>query len=385
VDVVIAVLFVLLDLVVTVTGGSWWPQQPGALAWTLLGLQVLAGLSLALRRRFPMTVLGILTAFTLAVTVLVWPIAALTPEHDGNIWAPFATVIAAYGPIIACRGRWVAYAGVALLTFVAARPWQPDAALIAIAVSRTAIGPLVALYVDARHRLVLALTERAERAEREKHLLAERARADERRRLAGEMHDVVTHRVSLMVLQAGALGITARDEQTRRAAEEMRAAGSQALEELRDLVRILRSTPQDAASPRTPDLASLVADSTRAGMPTDLISDGDPRQASPLVARTTHQIVREALTNAHKHAPGAHAVVRVQYDATQVQIRVDNSASESPPDPALAGTGSGMGIPALRQRVEAVQGAFLAGPRPDGGFRVEARLPAYLPTAEPVG
>ena len=106
---------------------------------------------------------------------------------------------------------------------------------------RIALGPLLALYFDARRRLVQALTERAERAERERHLLAEQARAEERARLAGEMHDVVTHRVSLMVLQAGALRMTAPDEATRQAAEELRAAGCQALDELRDLVGILRA------------------------------------------------------------------------------------------------------------------------------------------------
>src|SRR5205823_14107565 len=89
------------------------------------------------------------------------------------------------------------------------------------------------------HDALPILRDRAERAEQERYLLAEQARAEERARLAGEMHDVVTHRVSLMVLQAGALGITAKDEATRQAAEELRAAGCQALEELRDLVGIL--------------------------------------------------------------------------------------------------------------------------------------------------
>ena len=101
-------------------------------------------------------------------------------------------------------------------------------------------------------RLVQALRERAERAEREHHLLAEQARAEERARLAGEMHDVVTHRVSLMVLQAGALRITAKDEATRQAAEELRAAGCQALDELRDLVGILRTAPDEDQAPSPP-------------------------------------------------------------------------------------------------------------------------------------
>src|ERR1700688_661961 len=103
------------------------------------------------------------------------------------------------------------------------------------------------------------LPERAERAERERYLLAEQARADERVRLAGEMHDVVTHRVSLMVLQAGARGITAADEATRRAAEDLRAAGCQALDELRDLVGILRTAPDGDQTPTISGLATLIA------------------------------------------------------------------------------------------------------------------------------
>src|SRR5258707_637510 len=100
-------------------------------------------------------------------------------------------------------GSWGGRA-VAVVAVVVARPWQPSVTIISIGLLRVLVGPLLALYFGARRRLVQALTERAERAERERHLLGEQARADERARLAGEMHDVVTHRVSLMVLQAGA-------------------------------------------------------------------------------------------------------------------------------------------------------------------------------------
>jgi signal transduction histidine kinase len=102
---------------------------------------------------------------------------------------------------------------------------------------------LLGLYLAARRRLVRELTDRAERAEREQYWLAERARAEERARLAVEMHDVVAHRATLMVLQAGALRMTAPDEATRTAAEALRATGCQALEELRDLLAVLRAPP----------------------------------------------------------------------------------------------------------------------------------------------
>jgi signal transduction histidine kinase len=252
-----------------------------------------------------------------------------------------------------------------------------------------AVGPLLALYFGARRRLVQALTERAERAERERYLLAEHARAEERARLAGEMHDVVTHRVSLMVLQAGALRMTAADEATRQAAEELRAAGCQALDELRDLVGILRTGPEEDETPSTRDFAALIAESTAVGTPAELVEEGDPALASPVVGRTVYRIVREALTNVRKHASGARVLVRVSYDPSRVRVEVRNTPptgqnGSAVADTGLAGTGSGLGIASLRQRIELVHGTLRAGPAPDGGFCVEATLPAYVPTAEPV-
>ena len=332
VDVAIAVAFALLDTGATLAGSSWWPHHPGMLAWTMLGVQAAVCLSLIVRRRAPLLVIGILTAFTLAVTLLISPAGVLVPANAGNVWAPYATALAAYGPFYyrphnqsSRRTGWIA---LAVLTVIVARPWQPSAAIITLGVLRVAVGPLLALYFGARNRLIQALRERAERAEREQHLLAEQARAEERARLAGEMHDVVTHRVSLMVLQAGALRMTAPDEATRQAAEELRAAGCQALDELRDLVGILRTAPEEDEPVSTPDFAALIAESTAVGTPAELIEDGDPALASPVVARTVYRMVREALTNVRKH---------------------------------------------LR-----------AGPTPDGGFCVQAILPAYVPTAEPV-
>ncbi|MBO0516412.1 sensor histidine kinase [Streptomyces beijiangensis] len=381
VDVTIAVLFALLDTATTLIGASWWPERPGPLAWTLLGVQALACLSLAFRRRAPLTVVAVLGLFTLAVTLLISPAAALTPEHPGNIWAPLATALAAYGPIFYGKDRRTACLALALFTVIAARAWQPSLTSIGIGVSRTAVGPLLALYSDARRRLVCALTERAERAERERHLLAERARTEERARLAGEMHDVVTHRVSLMVLQAGALRMTAPDETTRQAAEELRAAGCQALEELRDLVGILRTAPEGDATPSVAGLAALAAESAAVGTPVELVEEGDRAFASPVVGRIAYRTVREALTNVRKHAPGSRVMVRVAYDENRLRLTVRNTPPTGRANSGLVSTGSGLGIAGLRRRIGIVDGTLSAGPTPDGGFSVEATLPAYIPTA----
>jgi signal transduction histidine kinase len=386
-DVAIAVFFALLDTGATLWGATWWPARPGALAWSLLGLQVLVCLSLVFRRRAPLTVVTVLGAFTLAVTLLVSPIGALTPAHSGNVWAPFATELAAYGPVFYRGDRWnrrTVLITLAVLTAVVARVWEPSASVIAIAVVRTALGPLVALYLYTRSRLLAALTERAERAERERHLLAEQARTEERARLAGEMHDVVTHRVSLMVLQAGALQMTATDEATRQAAEELRAAGCQALDELRDLVGILRTEPEGDRTPSVEGIAALAAESASVGTPVELVEEGDRALASPVVGRTAYRTVREALTNVRKHAPGARVTVRVEYGADQVRVTVRNTPPTAPPSSALVGTGSGLGLANLRQRIELVHGTLSAGRTPDGGYRVEAVLPAYVATADSV-
>jgi signal transduction histidine kinase len=383
VDAGLAGFFVLLDTTATLAGASWWPVHPDKLAWAMLVLQALADASLVARRRAPMLVIAILTGFTLAISLLISPAGALTPAHAGNVWAPFGTILAAYGPFYYCKDRRAAFAAVGVMTLVAARVWDPSVSVITIAVLRTAVGPLLALYFTARHEMLQALRDRAERAERERDLLAERARAEERARLAGEMHDVVTHRVSLMVLQAGALSVTATDEATRRAAEELRAAGVQALDELRDLVGILRTAPEGDQAPSVSGLAGLVAESTAVGIPAELVQEGDPELASPLVGRTVYRAAREALTNVRKHAPGAHVVVRVSYGESQVRLSIRNTAAAAPPANGLAATGSGLGLASLRQRIELVHGTLRASGTADGGFCVEATMPSYVPTAEP--
>jgi signal transduction histidine kinase len=384
-DVVLTVFFVLLDIAVTLAGTSWWPAHPGALAWAMLAVQGLADASLVFRRRAPMLVIAILGGFSLVISMLVGPAALITPEHAGNVWAPYGTVLAAYGPIYYRRNWRAAFAAIGTLTLIVARVWEPAASVITAGVLRTAAGPLFALYFIARHEVMQGLRDRAERAEQQRYLLAEQARAEERARLAGEMHDVVTHRVSLMVLQAGALSVTAKDEATRQAAEELRAAGCQALDELRDLVGILRTEPDSDQTPSTSGLPALVAESTAAGTPAELAEDGDPALASPVVGRTAYRIVREALTNVRKHAPGAPVDVQLSYRQSQVRVVVSNGPAARVADRELSGTGSGLGLAALRQRVELMHGTLRAGPAPDGGFRLEAVLPAYVPTAEPAG
>jgi signal transduction histidine kinase len=238
---------------------------------------------------------------------------------------------------------------------------------------------LVGLYLAARDRLVHLLRERAERAEREQVLLAAQARAAERSRLAAEIHDLVAHRVTLVVLRAGALQVNAPDEATREAADELREHGCRALDELRELVGVLRrdGTPTAALDERpAPALAELAEEAVQAGQPVRLVEEGDSSRLSPVVGRTAYRVVQEALTNARKHAWGAQTLVRVEYGHDQVRIAAHTTAARLPGAGPLPRTGSGTGLTGLRERVELIGGSLDAGPAAGGGFRVETVLPA---------
>jgi signal transduction histidine kinase len=367
--------------------------------------QTALALCLLLRRRRPLTVAWIVTAAAAAIALvgLAAP-GTLVPENlerTAMPWLPPAAPFAAYAVTAYAGGRrvgWVpiAWVPVVALVVIGSHTWDapPNSpwllqSLIFI------VGPaLLGMYMAARRRLLQSLVERVERAEREQRLLAEQARIDERARLAAEMHDVVTHRVSLMVLRAGALLMTADSEATRHAAEELRVAGSQALDELRDLVGVLRdsATGADNGDPGTatalsspdrpvliPDLSALMAESESVGVPVAYIEEGKATLVSPVVGRTAYRVVQEALTNVRKHAPGASARVHLQYCAGSVRLSVHNSIPTGSADPALAAR-SGTGLLGLRQRVELIDGTLEAGPAPDGGFDLAATLPTQAPT-----
>nr|WP_272923868.1 histidine kinase [Streptomyces sp. SID3343] len=214
---------------------------------------------------------------------------------------------------------------------------------------------------------------------------AEQAREEERTRLAGDMHDIVTHRVSLMVLQAGAMRVRAPDDATRSAAEDLRATGCQALAELRDLVAVLRTAErQGTGAPVEPavlDLSDLVGESRAAGVDVRLDTRGPAGPASPVVVRTAYRVAQEALTNVHKHAPGARVDVRVAYEHDQLRLTVVNSAATRPCEIEL-GRG-GTGLLGLQRRIELTGGSFDARPSDDGGFELVARLPVAGPQTPP--
>ncbi|OLR93796.1 two-component sensor histidine kinase [Actinokineospora bangkokensis] len=359
-----------------------------------LTAQLLADASLLLAARFPRAVgaFVLLVGAAMAISSQLAPGLLLPPHQLSPVTVPRATPVVVI--LVALhQDRRYALALTALFAVFAGRLWAPDWSITPFGLLST-LGPaLGALYFDARRQLVRSLRDRAERAEREQLLLAERARFEERRRLASEMHDVVTHRLSLIVLHAGALRVSSTDEAVRAAADDIRASGSQAMKELHDLIGVLRSPNADeplvagAAEPATAgpiaaDLDTLVAESNAVGMPTEVEVIGAVTALTPAVARTAHRVVQEALTNARKHSPGSRVKITLRYQNQDVRVRVTNTAPTAEPDPVLSGSGSGAGLTGLRHRIEVIGGKLEAGPTDSGGFRLDAILPAYVPTPE---
>jgi signal transduction histidine kinase len=333
----------------------WWRRSaPGAVAWTAVLVSAVLVLAEALMPG------AVLRASAGDLTVLVAPTA------------PFAAYAVA---VHAARNRsaWLAVAALAALAVV---PWPPSPGRLRSGLLLIGIPVLAGLYASARRHLVEALRDRAERAERERDLRAAEAVARERARLTAEMHDVVSHRVSLIVLEAGALGLTSTDRTTLAAAERIRAAGCTALDELRELVRVLPDPGgrEDAPQP-LPDLAPLLDAARTAGTRVEIIEQGIPIPVSPVVGRTVYRLVQEGLTNVRKHAAGAPAQLGLAYCDDGLTVFIRNSTATAPPDPALAASGSGMGLLGLRRRIELIGGSFTAGRCPDGDFEVRADLP----------
>jgi signal transduction histidine kinase len=222
-----------------------------------------------------------------------------------------------------------------------------------------------------RRANIAALNERAERLE----LQAEQAVQDERVRIARELHDVVAHNVSLMVVQAQALGATVKEPQVVDATTGIADLGRQAMTEMHRTLELLRG--RDGSSGRAPrpglgNLDRLVEQSRTAGVGVDLTIEGSPRPLSQSLDLSAYRIVQEALTNVRKHAAGASAHVTVAYEPKALDLTVSNAAGTEPS--ANGGSGGGHGITGMRERVQIFGGTLTAAPGGDG-FEVHATLP----------
>ncbi|MGI8331353.1 sensor histidine kinase [Actinomadura scrupuli] len=236
---------------------------------------------------------------------------------------------------------------------------------------------LLGLYVGTRRDLVAGIRERAERAEREQHQRILGARSDERAQIARDMHDVVTHRVSLMVLHATALE-AAQGHDAAAIGSRIGAIGREALGELRALLEVLRAEG-DGGAPLAPqpglaDLEDLVADSRRLGMPVTLeMADESGAWTPALVEHAVYRVVQEALTNVHKHAGGAQTRVRIRRTPQALRLSVANGGGHRGGHPRLPD--GGHGLLGIAERIRLVGGELTARPTTGGGFEILAEVP----------
>jgi signal transduction histidine kinase len=354
----------------TIALHSTWPEHGGLLRLldVVLGLGSLA--ALWDRRRHPF-----------GVAAVVIPLSAISALAAG------AALVALFNAAIRTDRRTLAWLalGTAAASIFNSVIYAEDDFWVAVVFSLLAVGVTVGwgLFVRVRHDLVESLHERNARLEEEGRLRADQARAGERERIAREMHDVLAHRLSLLSLHAGALEYRpeAPPEEIAATAGVVREAAAAALEELRDVIGVLREGTDGESRPPQPTLAelpALVEESRAAGMAIEAeleIAAGALEEGSGTAGRTAFRVVQEGLTNARKHAPGTSVRVRVVAPAEgELTIEVRNRAPLRPvPSPALPGAGSG--LIGLGERVGLAGGELHHGVAADGDFVLVATLP----------
>ncbi len=292
---------------------------------------------------------------------------------------PYAGLVGLYSVAAYASQRWAwIAAGLAAVSIGVAMAVDASADVQDVAVNYLLFAAAWLLGDGTRTRRERAgeLEERAVQAERTRAAEAERAVVEERNRIAREMHDVVAHHVSLMVVQAeaGPVAVDRNPEQAVRAFDSISATGKQAMAEMRRLLGVLR---EDGSAQRTPRpgldrLPELVEGVRAAGLSVDLQIDGDPRPLPPSVDLSAYRLLQEALTNASRHAGPAQVQVRVTYapDALHLDVVDDGLGSAGTPGPG------GHGLVAMRERVALVGGTLEVGPLDGGGWAVSARMPA---------
>ncbi|MGW0789038.1 sensor histidine kinase [Streptomyces sp. NPDC002911] len=418
------------------TRGYWWWERRRGVALDV-GLALVSALECALEGvafagdnglPVPLGVLFGLLAGSVLVLRRRWPIAvvlvsiATTPAEMGFLMGIVGLYTLAASEVprrITVVLTGMTLVGTFIVSYVRLRQsmsehaefgpfWYVPVVSLFMSLGLTAPSVFFGLYIGARRRLMESLRERADSLERELSLLADRAeeraewaRTEERGRIAREMHDVVAHRVSLMVVHAAALQAVAPKDPAKavRNAALVGDMGRQALTELREMLGVLRSGDALVApragqvplasvgraaaaaaaavaedGPRLCEVEALVAQSREAGMTVELSVEGELRTYAPEVEQTAYRVVQEALTNVHKHAAGAKTWVRLAHRGAEVAMQVENG----PTDGVTADAGlpsGGNGLVGMRERVQGLGGVFVTGPTDVGGFRVSAVLP----------
>jgi signal transduction histidine kinase len=368
-------------------------------------LNGVGAIALLARRRSPIAVLGVEVAVAASTTLL----TATFPHRGSDLLLVFAMYLLA----TRCSPRQAITAAIGSGIVIGAATCLQDAPLlqdlgglvseVAFLTAALAIG----ISIRSQRSLLQSLRDRAEQAEREQRWGSARAVAAERVRLARELHDVVAHHVSLLVVQAGAVRESLpTDHVTRPVLDSMVDGGRRAMAELRDMLGALRiddqsetadqaeSDPRSTRRPRTAraglaeapltpqptvqQLPDLVAGARAAGLPVTLCTEGTERALSPIVSLSVYRLVQEALTNAIKHAPGAFTTASIAYSTDALEVIVRNGPSPSAPmSPVLDRPGSlpaGHGLTGMAERTALSHGTLAFG-RSGDGWEVRARFP----------
>jgi signal transduction histidine kinase len=362
VDVWVAVVVGLPVIGTSVGNGV---QQHRAIAGLLVGVASVS--ALLVRRRWPF-----------ATLIAILAIAVASPV-DAQFILPLAVALYTIGS----RRSWEAaiagagiVVGTGLVYVLVGGPGLGYDDLIGTALA-CSVASGVGLYVGSKRSTMEALEDRAERLDREGELLAERAVAEERVRIAQELHDVVAHNVSLIVVQAQALGATVADPRVAEATDVIAGLGREAMAEMHRTLKLLRARDDDAAErapqPGLGDLDGLLERSRTAGVQVELAVEGEPRALAQSVDLSAFRIVQEALTNVVKHADRAPTRVMVDYGPEALELTIRDSG-DTTADAPMPGVG-GHGLIGMRERAALFGGTLSAGPCNGHGFEVRASLP----------
>ncbi|MFF0019260.1 sensor histidine kinase [Streptomyces sp. NPDC005496] len=352
-------------------GGPLLEERPPTAHWALV---VLSALPLAAMRRRPLAV------FTVVLG------AALVIGDDASWINVLTCVIAAYGAVVHSRHRARATVGLIVAAVLAAFAFRETEPMLpgwsSPAVVLLVAGVLAGLVRFWQSRLA-ASRERFTALQQGQEEAMRRAVEEERARIAAELHDVVTHNVSVMVIQAGAARtvMDAAPERSKEALLAVEAGGRAAMAELRHVMGLLAGpdagraeTPADGLEPQ-PGLArldALVVQVRAAGTPVGVAVSLPPDPLPPGVDLTAYRVVQEALTNTLKHAAGAEASVVIGYTDDRLEIEVVDTGGAQDRPPV---DGNGRGLIGLRERLAVYGGDLTAGPTLAGGYRIKARVP----------
>jgi signal transduction histidine kinase len=347
--------------------------------WPGYVLTIVAALSVAGRRRWPLAVFTVTLASSVVAIALASPTGAISLTVMVAVYTVAQTQQRRRAVLLAIVAGTVLALARGLLQY---RGWSD---------ARTALEPALALAalflgwaVSNRRAYVAEIAARAAQAERMREDESRRQVDVERLRIARELHDVLAHSIATINLQAGVAAHVLHDrpEHAAEALRTIKATSKQALREMRSILGVLREV--DEVQPREPapglgQLERLIDATDQAGVPTQMTICGARRQLPATVDLAAYRIVQESLTNVLRHAGDASASVEISYNEDAMTINVDDdgcgNANGSSASTAHASRELGHGILGMRERAHALGGELQAGPRPGGGFRVSARLP----------